>query len=363
MGNTLDLYEVISHESGRNDQEPAFFYHSDHLGSAAYLTNDAGQVTQTLNYLPYGEDWVDIQNYAETRYPRLGIYSNNGKEKDYESGFHYYGARYYWSEILTEWLSVDPMADKYPSISPYAYCIWNPVKLVDPDGNEAGIPPTWVRTGWFALRHPQIASAIGSCRPGEMNTNISTRSERFATRGSSYSSQGTIFRSNGCTEDSDPCSEIGAFRHTLWQATIASYYGRDIATQVGNAHEDNPNANLKARRFSSMAEADQVVDLLNNMLGRTIGEQNPNCPMNELAGKVLESFYKTGLYTGSLNEDGSWSVSRTKITKEQYGRRGNFPWMPHTATNRHLTKYLGTTEHEKGQVIDPMHLGTQPLHL
>ena len=44
--------------------------------------------------------------------------------------------RYYWSEVLTGWLSVDPMADKYPSISPYAYCAWTPVKLVDPDGNE-----------------------------------------------------------------------------------------------------------------------------------------------------------------------------------------------------------------------------------
>lgn len=60
--------------------------------------------------------------------------NSNGKEKDYESGFHYYGARYYWSEMLTGWLSVDPMMDKYPSISPYAYCSWNPIKLVDPDG-------------------------------------------------------------------------------------------------------------------------------------------------------------------------------------------------------------------------------------
>ena len=34
---------------------------------------------------------------------------------------------------MTGWLSVDPMADKYPNISPYAYCAWNPVKLVDPD--------------------------------------------------------------------------------------------------------------------------------------------------------------------------------------------------------------------------------------
>lgn len=62
--------------------------------------------------------------------------SFNGKEKDYESGFHYYGARYYWSEVLTGWLSVDPMMDKYPSISPYAYCVWNPIRLVDPDGRD-----------------------------------------------------------------------------------------------------------------------------------------------------------------------------------------------------------------------------------
>ena len=37
------------------------------------------------------------------------------------------------------WLSVDPLADKYPGISPYAYCAWNPVKLVDPDGAEIWI--------------------------------------------------------------------------------------------------------------------------------------------------------------------------------------------------------------------------------
>ncbi len=62
--------------------------------------------------------------------------NSNGKEKDYESGFHYYGARYYWSELLTGWLSVDPMMDKYPGISPYNYCAWNPTKFIDPNGLE-----------------------------------------------------------------------------------------------------------------------------------------------------------------------------------------------------------------------------------
>ncbi|MCR5192894.1 MAG: RHS repeat-associated core domain-containing protein, partial [Bacteroidales bacterium] len=59
-----------------------------------------------------------------------------GKEKDSETGYGYFGARYMDHELMTMWLSVDPMADKYPSISPYAYCAWNPVKLVDPNGEE-----------------------------------------------------------------------------------------------------------------------------------------------------------------------------------------------------------------------------------
>ena len=125
------------------------------------------------------------------------------------------------------------MADKYPWISPYAYCVWNPIKLIDFDGNEAGVPPSWVRTSWFALKHPNIASAIGPCIEGRMNTNNSTRSSRFATRGSSQSDQQTFFKGNGCEDDVDPCSERGAFRHALCQATITSYYGSDIATEVG----------------------------------------------------------------------------------------------------------------------------------
>ena len=62
--------------------------------------------------------------------------SFTGKEKDEETGYGYFGARYMDHELMTMWLSVDPMADKYPSISPYAYCAWNPVKLVDPDGKD-----------------------------------------------------------------------------------------------------------------------------------------------------------------------------------------------------------------------------------
>ena len=58
-----------------------------------------------------------------------------GKERDEETGYGYFGARYMDHELMTMWLSVDRYADKYPFISPYVYCAWNPIRLTDPNGD------------------------------------------------------------------------------------------------------------------------------------------------------------------------------------------------------------------------------------
>ena len=60
-------------------------------------------------------------------------YSFSAKERDTETSLSYFSSRYYSSD-LSIWLSVDPMSDKYASLSPYNYCANNPVKLVDPNG-------------------------------------------------------------------------------------------------------------------------------------------------------------------------------------------------------------------------------------
>lgn len=69
------------------------------------------------------------------KHERSRPFTFTGKERDAETGYSYFGARYYDSDLSGLFLSVDPMADKYPSISPYAYCTWNPLKLVDPNGD------------------------------------------------------------------------------------------------------------------------------------------------------------------------------------------------------------------------------------
>ena len=67
--------------------------------------------------------------------PLAESFTFSAKERDSETGLSYFGSRYYSSD-LSVWLSVDPMSDKYPSLSPYVYCADNPVKLVDPNGEE-----------------------------------------------------------------------------------------------------------------------------------------------------------------------------------------------------------------------------------
>ncbi len=69
----------------------------------------------------------------------LKNFTFSAKERDVETGLSYFGSRYYSSD-LSIWLSVDPQAAKYPGLSPFTYCADNPVKLVDPNGEQWETP-------------------------------------------------------------------------------------------------------------------------------------------------------------------------------------------------------------------------------
>ena len=123
----LNQYAAGAQASPHSEDE-CYWYHPDHLGSASWVSDKAGKGIQHLYYLPWGEE---LDNQRATDY--ASRYTFSGKERDMETGYGYFGARYYNSD-LSIWLSVDPLADKYPGLSPYTYCANNPVKLVDPDG-------------------------------------------------------------------------------------------------------------------------------------------------------------------------------------------------------------------------------------
>ena len=111
-------------------REETFFYHSDHLGSTSYITDDKANITQYDAYLPYGELLVDEHNSSEEL-----PYKFNGKQFDDETGLYYYGARYL-NPVTCLWYGVDPLAEKYKEIGSYVYCADNPINLFDPDGQK-----------------------------------------------------------------------------------------------------------------------------------------------------------------------------------------------------------------------------------
>lgn len=108
------------------EEKLIFFYHPDHLGSTSYVTDADGNIAQHVEYIPYGEVFVEERNNSFST-----NYLFNAKELDNETGLYYYGARYL-DPTGAMWLSVDPVF--HAGTSPYAYCLGNPVKMVDPDG-------------------------------------------------------------------------------------------------------------------------------------------------------------------------------------------------------------------------------------
>jgi RHS repeat-associated protein len=110
---------------------PIYFYHPDHLGTSTFLTDANGAAYQFFLNLPFGETMAEQRpsTYFATNY------KFNGKELDEETGLYYYGARYYDPRISI-WYSVDPLAEKYPGVNPYVYCLQNPVNMIDPDGRD-----------------------------------------------------------------------------------------------------------------------------------------------------------------------------------------------------------------------------------
>ena len=115
-------------DDGGMTDDGVFYYHPDHLGSATWITSDRGQAVQYLHYMPFGELW---ENQQASEYNER--FKFTGKERDAETGYDYFGARYY-SPMLGHWLSVDPLSDEQPHITPYAYCKWSPINRFDPDG-------------------------------------------------------------------------------------------------------------------------------------------------------------------------------------------------------------------------------------
>jgi RHS repeat-associated protein len=125
-----------------SDDDPrTYFYHSDHLQSAQYISDTSGAVYQHIEYLPFGEPWME-ETAGSDATPGFRF---TGKEFDPETGLYYFGARYYDPRTAL-WVSPDPILASYLDGAPnggvyspvnlglYTYSFNSPVRLRDPDG-------------------------------------------------------------------------------------------------------------------------------------------------------------------------------------------------------------------------------------
>ena len=117
---------------GIQDRDLLYYYHRDHLGSSTAVSNDDGRLAQQIEYLPYGEVFLEKQMASNDYH---SPYKFNGKELDEETGLYYYGARY-MNPRLSIWYGTDPLQEKYPERTTYEFVLSNPINNIDPNGES-----------------------------------------------------------------------------------------------------------------------------------------------------------------------------------------------------------------------------------
>ena len=294
--------------------EDIFFYHSDHLGSTSYITDAKANITQFDAYLPYGELLVDEHSSSEEM-----PYKFNGKEFDQETGLYYYGARY-MNPITGLWYGVDPLAEKYTSLSAYSYCSSNPINLIDPiglgwvgsKGEDGTISWTW-DDNVKSMNEAKQAGYFDYLEPGSIINN------------------GTINGHVG--EDGKTSVYLGYNKNDgsfTWPNSKVTPFevGTEWLTGEGPRHRDFTNGDLFTEMLRTHEHVRNTIDNIKNLIlsGSSLREGSSNYTLSGLGGvlKYMKDYSTllTGGLTGNLAVTylGSYTLNWriTNITKESF---------------------------------------------
>ncbi len=196
------------------EQTESVYYLKDHLGSVRATVNEAGEVVGSDDYDPWG-----LTIRSTVNQPHLPN-KFTGKERDTDFGldWDYFGARYYDAEI-GRWMAPDPLAGKYPSLSPYNYVASNPLQFRDPDGAEILDAKTGERIGEQVARNRTLG-VIGKAFANKSDAKIDFISTDNASRDAVDD-----FRERGA----------GALNELLFQSRYSTNADLGAAIQVNRA--------------------------------------------------------------------------------------------------------------------------------
>lgn len=132
--------EKVAIFTKRSDSTSNTYYmHKDHLGSTDVITDQAGGITDNLSYDPFG-----MRRNASTWLDQAGLtcqvtdYGYTGHLHLDDFGLIHMKSRIY-DPKLGKFLSPDPVIQNVADmqmINRYSYCTNNPLKYIDPTGNE-----------------------------------------------------------------------------------------------------------------------------------------------------------------------------------------------------------------------------------
>lgn len=185
-GNGLIGKVNVTFDAQNNRTDSRQYYFKDHLGSIRMIINGASfDIDGAQDFYPYGE----VLRQYTTGSNVNDKYKFTEKERDTETNYDYFGARYYDSQI-GRWLQVDPLADKYPGLSPYNYTLNNPLKYFDPNGKE--VKGYSERLNSFNGGKEKFIAAIAGSRHAYIRVSTPTRDVILELWGPSGSDRGRL---------------------------------------------------------------------------------------------------------------------------------------------------------------------------